>query len=124
MIWSWNEHCRQAIMSLAAFATGYRPAVPQPTRCLFPALPRNPLHSCHHRSVIQVCVPFNVLISPSNGNPDYGLQVSAEPAVSDAIRWTVGNGTLALETGGFVTSQPIKVRQGGGVEALGARQKA
>ncbi|KAL4440661.1 hypothetical protein ABPG77_000370 [Micractinium sp. CCAP 211/92] len=68
-----------------------------------------PIQQLPQFSVIQACVPFNVLVSPSRGNPDYGLQVSAEPAVSDAIRWTVSNGTLALETGGFVTSQPIKV---------------
>lgn len=65
-------------------------------------------------------MPFNVLISPSSGNPDYGLQVSAEPAVSDAIRWTVSNGTLALETGGFVTSQPIKVSWNVGAPPLDA----
>ncbi|KAL4457556.1 hypothetical protein ABPG75_012421 [Micractinium tetrahymenae] len=68
-----------------------------------------PIQELPQFSVVQVCVPFNVLISPSTGSPAYGLQVSAEPAVSDAIKWTVSNGTLALETGGFVTSQPIKV---------------
>ena len=61
---------------------------------------------------VQVCTPFNVLISPSDtasGAPAHGYQVEADPAVTAAIRASVAGDTLQLESGAFNTQQPIKV---------------
>ncbi|PSC72628.1 DNA-directed RNA polymerase II subunit RPB1 [Micractinium conductrix] len=62
-------------------------------------------------STVQLCVPFNVFITPSDAStPQYGLQVDAELPVAQAILWTVTeNGTLQLEAQPFTTQQPIKV---------------
>lgn len=62
-------------------------------------------------SRVQVCTPFNVLVSPppsGEASVQYGIQVDAEAAVSQAIRATVADDALLLETGPFATSQPIK----------------
>lgn len=71
-------------------------------------------------------MPFNIYITPSgsSGQPSYGWQVQAEPAVADAIHATVSNGSLALdfdkyglgdatwEQHVFKQDQPIKVGPG------------
>jgi nitrous oxide reductase accessory protein NosL len=71
-----------------------------------------PIQELPSFSTVQACVPFNILIEPSgtSGGVAYGLQVEAEPQVASAIKATVGGDTLRLETGSFITRQPIKVR--------------
>ena len=58
----------------------------------------------------QVCTPFSVLVSDS-GNSSYGISVDADPNVRRAIKASVSNQQLRLETSGnFRTSDPIKAR--------------
>lgn len=63
-------------------------------------------------SRVQLCVPFNVLVSPSTRPPAYGIQVEADPAVAAALTAAVSGGTLQLESGGFSTPSPIQVQGG------------
>ncbi|KAI3436574.1 hypothetical protein D9Q98_005990 [Chlorella vulgaris] len=69
-----------------------------------------PIQELPSFSTVQACVPFNILIEPSGTSSGvaYGLQVEAEPQVASAIKATVGGDTLRLETGSFITRQPIK----------------
>ena len=81
-----------------------------------------PISALQRFSNVQVCTPFNVLISPSDaasGAPAYGYQVEADPAATAAISATVAGDTLQLETGAFTTQQPIKVGGGGPGQGLG-----
>jgi hypothetical protein len=74
-----------------------------------------PINALQSFSTVQICTPFNVLISPSDtasGAPAYGYQVEADPAATAAIRATVAGDALQLETGPFTTQHPIKVRSG------------
>lgn len=58
---------------------------------------------------VQVCTPFSVLVSSSEDS-SYGISVDADSDVRRAIKASVSNQQLSLETSGnFRTSNPIKV---------------
>ena len=56
---------------------------------------------------VTVAVPLNVMITPSSG---YSLVVDAEQQVMNALKATVSNNVLNLESyGDFQSNQPIKI---------------
>ncbi|KAK9865682.1 hypothetical protein WJX84_000242 [Apatococcus fuscideae] len=57
---------------------------------------------------VQICLPYNVLIAPSDGN--YSISMEASLDVLAGLTAKVTDGTLQLETDAdFVTDQPIKL---------------
>ncbi|KAK9832135.1 hypothetical protein WJX74_000285 [Apatococcus lobatus] len=61
-------------------------------------------------SAVSICVPYNVLIAPSNDSRTYSLAIESEPVVAQSTRASGVNGTLSLESSGnFQTSKPIKL---------------
>jgi hypothetical protein len=78
---------------------------------LMPAAPvaENVTEELEPFNAIQVCLPFNIAISP--GPPgNYSAVAVAEASVLDAISFEVVNGTLQLSTDGdFNTTGAVKV---------------
>lgn len=61
-------------------------------------------------STVQVSVPVNVLILPSNGT-NYTVTGQAEPSVLQALVPVVANGTLQLQsTGNFTTNNRVSLQ--------------
>lgn len=59
-------------------------------------------------SGIRTCLPFNLLIKPSDG--EYSLTVDSDESIDKAIKAEVSAGVLELTTQtGFDVSKPIKV---------------
>jgi hypothetical protein len=66
-------------------------------------------------NTVRICVPFNVLISPSSGADQYQVVLDADSSVGQALQASVSNDVLSLGvSGSFQTSNPIKltVRRG------------
>ena len=61
-------------------------------------------------SAVSICVPYNVLIAPSNDSRTYSIAIEADAAVARNTRASGSNGTLSLESvGNFQTSKPVKL---------------
>ena len=61
-------------------------------------------------NAVSVCVPFNVLITPSASTNQYQVLLDADDSVQQTLQATVGNNVLSLGvSGNFQTSNPIKL---------------
>ena len=61
-------------------------------------------------SAVSICVPYNVLIAPSNDSRTYSIAIESDAAVAQTTRASGVNGSLSLEsTGNFQTSKPVKL---------------